>query len=132
MSVNQSFDQQPGGKPKRNRGSNIAANVRSQEELITEEKVESIILERVMKRLEGREDEADDANPHEHAEKLRLEVEKIKNAGNELVGIARSIEALCLHFNTVLEEYARGDSAAIKSDHDEFRNCMGVDVNRLE
>lgn len=110
----------------------MSNNIRTKEELITEDRVEGMILERVMKRLEGRFGEEDTKNPNEKAEKLRLEVEKIKNAGNELVGIGRSIEALIQHFNLVLWEYSEGDSPAIKTDHDEFRSCFTTDLPKLE
>jgi len=46
--------------------------VRSKEELITEEKVEGLILERVMKRLEGRHTEEDTQETMALEEKQRL------------------------------------------------------------
>jgi len=100
--------------------------------MITEDKVEGVILDRVMRRLEGRNPEDEMRNATEQEEKLRLEVEKIRNAGKELVGVARSIKALINHFNATLEEYGRGDAPAIKTNHDDFRSCFTCDIPKLE
>ena len=91
---------------------------------MSEEKVEGAILDRVMRRLEGRGDEQVYRNPTEQEEKLREEAEQIRNAGKELTGIGRSIQALIAHFNATLEKYARGDKPAIKTNHDEFQSCF--------
>lgn len=64
--------------------------------------------------------------------KLQKDVERIKVAGSELVGIALSIEALKRHFYARLEEHSRGPEPAIKVNLDEYRDFCTVDVARIE
>ena len=124
------------GAQRQRRGTNMSQQevIRSKEEMITEEKVEGLILDRVMNRLQGGSQAAEGSarNPTEQEEKLRQEVEKIRNAGKELEGIGRSIMALIAHFNQTLEGYSRGDHPAIKTNHEEFRTCFTADIPKLE
>ena len=95
------------------------------------EEVGNLILQRVMKRLEGKGDEQGYRNPTEQEESLRQEAEYIKNAGKELIGIGRSIQALIHHFNVTLEKHSRGEKPAIKQNHDEYKSCFAADIPKL-
>ena len=101
--------------------------------MITEDRVQQIILERVMNRLEGNE-EGGGAGEQRSEQQIRLEQERhrIEIARSELQGLTLAIKSMIDHYYSRVEFYSGGGSPVITKDHNEYRTIFSSDIGKLQ